>query len=872
MSDSLSKRIGLQPPTGRLSLALLIAASLLLFGALQLFAQSRQKISINDNWRFTLNEQADAQSVEFDDQTWPQISLPHTWNAEDAFVKEQAYFRGIGWYRRILSIPESLRGKRIFLYFEGANQIADVFLNGQELGRHVGGYSAFAFDATAHISVGDTNLLAVRVDNSHHADIPPLNADFTFYGGIYRDAWLIATQPVHIDVLDYASPGVYISTPGVSEGASRVNIRGRLVNDAAKQQAVQIRHRITDPAGLEIARIEESLLIPGNDVVEFEQTSDEIAKPKLWSPSSPNLYRVDTQVLINDQLVDEISNPLGFRWFSVDGRKGFFLNGKPLKLYGTNRHQDWPGFGSALPDWAHRRDLQIIKNDGFNFLRLAHYPQDPAVLAEADRLGLLIWEETPLVNLITTTPEFAQNCKNMLLEMIRQHYNHPSIVMWGYMNEIMLRRPESLPEGYYEKLLNLSQQLESLTRKEDPVRLTVTAQSNEEVYNGKGISDLPDILGMNLYFGWYYHDFAVLGDFLDELNRKHPDRPLLVSEYGAGSDDRVHTADPKRFDFSTQYQQRFHEENFREILERDYMVGSAIWNQFDFGSGHRQDTRNAINQKGIYYFDRTPKDIAYFYRAHLLESPVLHIAVRDHDLRCGSSAEDGNQVITVYSNLTSVHLFLNDNLLGGKRPENATARWAVRLKPGENTLRAQGDSPAGQIEDQWTITYQDRSGFFSDARSPVREIAVNVGGHYHYTDASGLIWEAEQACLRSQRGTAEGEARRTHHRIYGSDDDPLFQSARVGATSYRFAVPDGKYRVELGFAEVENVSPDQRVFDVSVNGAMVFRKLDLLSQAGRYRAVLRSLILTVNNGDGIHIELEPSAGEPLLNAVRLRRL
>ncbi len=856
----------------RLLPAMLVAIILLCCWSLPAAAQSRQKISINDSWRFSLGKHEDARAATYDDQSWTRISLPHTWNAEDAFIKERSYFRGTGWYRKSLTIPESFRGRQLFLYFEGVNQVAEVFLNGRELGRHIGGYSAIVFDISAHVEVGESNVLAVRVDNSHNPDIPPLNADFTFYGGIYRDVWLVATDPIHIDMLDYASPGVYISTPGVSAASSRVSVRGTVVNDSNEDRNVLLRHRIVDGDGREIRRLEQGLVLPAKRSLPFGQTSQEIPAPKLWSPSSPYLYQVHTEVVADDSLLDALTNPLGFRWFSVDGQKGFMLNGKPMKLYGTNRHQDWPGYGSALPNWAHRRDLEIIKNDGFNFLRLAHYPQDPVVLAEADRLGLLIWEETPLVNLITTTPAFAENCENMLLEMIRQHYNHPSIAMWGYMNEIMLRRPESLPKNYYKKLLALSQRLEELTREEDPGRLTVTAQSNEEVYNGKGVSDLPDILGMNLYFGWYYHDFAGLGDFLDELNRKHPDRPLLVSEYGAGSDDRVHTADPKRFDFSTQYQQRFHEENFREILERDYMVGSAIWNQFDFGSGHRQDTRNAINQKGIYYFDRTPKDIAWFYRAHLLDTPILHIAVRDHDLRAGSRTDDASQQVAVYSNLKSVELFLNDENLGSKELENATARWDVQLKPGENLFRASGMAQNGLIEDQWPVVYEARDGFFLDAQSPVREIAINFGAHYHHTDASDLIWEAEQAYLTADRGTTQGEARRTHHRIYGSDEDPLFQSARIGATDFRFVLPDGRYQIELGFAEIENVTSGERVFDVSVNGTVVFQNLDLTKQAGRYGALVRNMILTAVDGSGIHLELKPRTGQPLLNMCRIERL
>lgn len=840
--------------------------------ALAQISSPRQKISINDNWRFYPGDVSLSQLPEKNAAEWQRIVLPHTWNRDDAFVKEKSYHRGVGWYRKSLAVDSNFRSKRLFLYFEAANQVADVYLNGKKLGRHIGGYSAFAFDITDAVHIDQPNRLILRVDNRHDENIPPLNADFTFYGGIYRDAWLIVTDPLHIDLLDHASPGIFISTPEISARSSRVRIRGSLVNDSKERHKTIILHRLIDPQGQEITRIKEAMEIEPESRMNFDQVSEIIKSPRLWSPSDPALYRVITEVRMDEQLLDLVENPLGFRWFSVDGQKGFSLNGKSLKLYGTNRHQDLPGYGNALPDWAHRRDVQIIKDDGFNFLRLAHYPQDPAVLEEADRLGLIIWEETPVVNLISMSEAFAGNCEQMLVEMIRQHYNHPSVVMWGYMNEIMLRKPDPVPDGYYEKLLALNQRLEARVRQEDPSRLTVTAQSNEEVFNGKGVSEIADILGMNLYFGWYYQDFAALGTLLDDLNRRYPQRPLMVSEYGAGSDERVHAREAKSFDFSSEYQQQYHEENFRLIRERNYMVGSAIWNQFDFGSGHRQDTKNAINQKGIYYYDRTPKDIAYFYRAQLSDKPVLHIAARDFRYRAGSRPADAQFPIPVYSNLPEIQLLLNGESLGTKRTDNRTARWKVILEHGKNHLLARGERDGGTVQDTFSVYYTDRQSFFSTADSDVNNIAVNAGAHYQFIDDREIVWEADHAYQSNGWGFSDGQPKRTHHRIYGSKNDPLFQSAQEGVSQYRFDVPDGRYLVEIGMAEILSREPGERIFSLAVNGQKLYDAIDLAADYGPFQAVRRSVDVFVNQGQGIRIELEKIIGEPLINAIRIKRV
>lgn len=816
-------------------------------------ADVRLKRTVNDGWRYIDGPIDRAAEPDFDDGEWQRINLPHTWNAEDAADKTPGYRQGVGWYRKALALEPALEGRRLFLYFEGANTTTDLYVNGRHAGNHVGGYTAFVFDVTDLVRFDAPNTLAVRVDNVPHSDVPPLDADFTFFGGIYRDVWLIATDPVHVKVTDHASPGVYIDT---DDGV--VRIRGTVVNHTSTAVDAELVHEVFDADNVRVARSTIPVSIAASDEVAFESRTEPVADYRRWSPSDPYLYHVVTEVHVDGDVRDRITNPIGFRTFRVTPDSGLFVNGEQTPLYGTNRHQDYPGYGNALPDEFHRRDVQIIKDDGFNFLRLAHYPQDPAVLEEADRLGLIVWEEIPVVNLITMSDAFRENAETWLVEMIRQHYNHPSVFMWGYMNEVMLVKPDPVPDGYYQAVYDLGKHLDDLVRKEDATRLTVTAQSQGEIYNGVGISDIPDILGMNLYFGWYYNEFETFGDFLDELHAEHPNRPLLVSEYGAGSDERVHTTDPVRFDFSSEYMQHYHTASFPQIMERSYVVGSAVWNQFDFASEGRQDTKNAVNQKGLYFQDRTPKDIAYYYRAHLLDEPVLHVA-QEWNRRAYGNA----QPVWVYTNQQAVELLVNGESQGVQQVENAIAEWTVDLREGVNTVEAL----SGEHRDAVEIFVQPN---LIGGGGTV--LAVNAGAHYSYEDEAGVVYQRDRAYEFGSWGYVGGDGHRTHHRIYHTVDDPLYQSRRQGMSEYRFDVPAGEYEVEFGFAESEFDDAGNRVFSVAINGRPFISGLDAAAAYNRYVAFSRRIRTSVEGDEGLIIRFEPTIDEAIVNVIVVRRV
>jgi len=390
----------------------------------------------------------------------------------------------------------------------------------------------------------------------------------------------------------------------------------------------------------------------------------------------------------------------------------------------------------------------------------------------------------------------------------------------------------------------LTRRLEARADAEDPSRATVMALSRDEVDADYAIGDIPDILGLNLYFGWYYEQIDSLGPFLDGIHSRRPKRPLIVSEYGADSDERVHARDPVAFDFSSEHQQRFHRLSFPQIEARRYVLGCAVWNQFDFGSELRHDTKHALNQKGLYFFNRTPKDVAYYYKAALLKDPVLYIA-REWNRRAGS----GSEPVWVYSNADEVELFVNGKSVGSRRVSNRTAEWTVELRDGVNRVQARERG-----EDAVDITYTDRKDV----------IAVNAGGHYSYNDAAGVVWVAD-------RGFVGGEAKGTHHRIYGTNEDALFQVSREGMDAYHFDVPDGTYEVTLGFAEwIRDQKPGQRVFTVVVNGVVAFADLDPAANFGVLTAATRTVRVEVQGG--LRIDFLPKIGKPAIAAISARRM
>ncbi|UOQ74131.1 hypothetical protein MUN79_09690 [Hymenobacter cellulosilyticus] len=342
-------------------------------------AAQRIMQSINSNWLFRKDDAQSTVASVSAATSWEKVSLPHTWNAADVLDDEPGYYRGTGWYRKTLQVPASWQQKRVYLYFEGANQEAELYVNGQLAGRHAGGYTAFSFPVSQFLKFDGSNPAAaevlVKLSNRHNPDIPPLSADFTFFGGIYRDVYLVAASSVHFDLDNYASNGTFVTTPTVSNDAAEVVLSGALRNESSSSRKVTLLTQVLDAAGRIVARQQTSITLKAGENRSFRQPLPRLKQPHLWSPTDPYLYRVMSTISEGKTQLDEVTNPLGLRWFRFDAAQGFFLNGQPLKLIGTNRHQDVAGLGNALPDALHEKDVLLLKQLGGNFLRISHYPR-----------------------------------------------------------------------------------------------------------------------------------------------------------------------------------------------------------------------------------------------------------------------------------------------------------------------------------------------------------------------------------------------------------------------------------------------------------------------------------------------------------------
>lgn len=865
-------------------------------------AAQRKIESINAGWRFYKGDKEEAKNIGYDDGKWDKVNIPHSWNAQDGY-KVKEYYRGIGWYRKALTIPASYQGKQLFLRFEAALLKADVYINGKWVGNHKGGYTAFGFDITSFIKPGEVNSLSVKVDNSAQ-EIAPLSGDFTLWGGIYRDVWLIATDKVHFDMNNLGSNGVFIETPSVSESKASVLVKGYVKSDDQDQKSINIVHTIENKDGKVVSRKEQSLTLKANTGKSFQLSIDPIQNPKLWSPETPYLYL--SRITIVDKgtkkILDEVTNPLGFRWFKFDGKTGFHLNGKPYKLLGMCRHQDQVGLGSALSDELHRRDMKLIKDMGANFVRISHYPQDQAIIEQCDKLGLLVWEEIPVVDMVSVNPEFSTNVENELREMIRQHYNHPSIIMWGYMNEVLLGTLRKVSEdkqpAVFKTTQELAKRLEKVLHEEDKYRSSVVAQHEApDKYEGLGLSSISDVLGWNLYQGWYGGDVYEFGRFMDKQHKLYPDRPHIISEYGAGSDKRIHSLAPECFDFSMEYQQEYHEKMMKMIMDRPYIAGSSLWNLIDFGSAFREESMSHINNKGIVYADRTPKDVYYFYQALFSKKPMLYVASRDWTNRVGIAKKLGDKTVSqpvkVYSNLKNVELLLDGRSLGKKDVVDHVAVWDVAFEDGTQVLSAKGTAMEQEFNDAVKITFSSKPTYLNNIDDQF-ELGVNVGSTSYFTDdASGFTWVPEKPYERGSWGYIGGEIlRNTPDRIglqleiAATHNTPLYQTMRSGIEGFNFDVPQGTYEVELHFAEPgekqtsilndigfdANKSKDYSIFDLSINGGQKLEKFNILKDYGAVTAVSKKYIVETKGTEGIKVQFKSHKGQTLLSAIKLRKI
>lgn len=882
-----------QRHTGRGRAALWVMATALFLLTPPAALAQRESKTINDSWKFRQGECAAAADSAFDDSAWTSVHLPHTWNT-DAYTKKD-YYRGIGWYRRRISLPQAWKGKQVYLKLDAASKAAAVYLNGKPVGEHAGGYTACTFDLTPHLSSTSPNVLAIRVDNARQ-DIAPISADFTFFGGIYRDVWLTAVPRQHFNLTNHGSDGIFISTPQVSEEQATLRIRGEIMNDSDEKAVLELETTVYHPDGSPVQTAKRVIKLKGKELFTFGHETVPILHPRLWTPETPALYRVEN--VLRDRktrtVLDRSEHHTAFRWFRFDENKGFFLNGQPYKLRGICRHQDQKPVGVALTDEMHRRDFRLMKEMGANFIRISHYPQDDALLEMCDKLGMLAWEEIPVIDIVPDTPGYADNCERNLREMIRQHYNHPSVIAWGYMNEILLvtQRRYKTPETFnpvLERTLALANRLEKALKEEDTTRVSTMAFHGSNVYNTTGISDITDIVGWNLYQGWYGGNLSAFDEFVAEQHRSHPTHPMIVSEYGAGSDRRLHSLRPRAFDFSSEYQQMYLEHYLPVLENTPYLCGGTHWNFIDFASALRDESMPRINNKGLVRADRTPKDVYYYYQATWRQDIlVLHIASRDWTHRAGVRQGDAPVVlpVKVYTNLPEVELFIDGKPVGKQKVENHTATFDVPFSGKRPFLLAQGSYKGNKIQDGMELHFTPVPARLDTANLHHLELAVNVGSDCFFTsDESQLTWLPDQPYTEGGWGYIGGDGQATQTEITDTADGPLFQTLRSGIEGYRFDVPKGTYEIEFLFTDIfrkndgiayqlgqkEQQENRENTFSIHVNGTLLEEAFTPCHESGYFHATRKRYNIT-NDRDNIDIRFRPTSGKSFLNGIKLRKI
>ena len=628
----------------------------------------RKIVNINKDWLF-IKEDID---INKDGINFENVNVPHTWNAIDGSDGGDDYYRGRCWYRKTLDIINPNENGKVFLEFRGVNSSCEVYLNKEYVGRHDGGYSTFRFDITSFVK--DENVLDVCADNRYTDKVYPQKADFTFYGGIYRDVNIIYTDNTHFDLEYFGGEGLMI-TPKVKE-----DLKGELEVKCFVKGSEDYKLDITifDSEGKEFAKLENN-------------TSKELDNIHLWdSVNDPYLYKCTAKLIVKDKEVDEVSDYFGFRSFSVDPKKGFFLNGRSFPLHGVCRHQDRKLMGNAITKAEHEEDIALIKEIGANTVRLAHYQHDDYFYDLCDKEGFVVWAEIPYISRHMVNAN--DNTVSQMTELIVQEYNHPSICFWGVSNEITM-----FHNDIKDMLLN-HKRLNDLCHTLDPTRLTTLACYSVCAPFNKS-AHITDVVSWNLYLGWY-----VPGFFLNDLwffffKLFYPKRVIGMSEYGAEGMPNLHSLHPRRGDNTEEYQIKYHEYMLKFYEKATYLWATHVWNMFDFAADARnQGGEPGMNHKGLITYDRkTKKDSFYLYKAYWTNEPMVHITGKRFENRTGSKL-----YVKVYSNQEEVSLYNNGTLIETKKG-NKVFNFKLNMEDVNNL-----EAVSGNVKDSCTIKHVDK--------------------------------------------------------------------------------------------------------------------------------------------------------------------
>ena len=670
-----------------------------------------KKFTWNNNWKFT----KDAVSISENTTAagnWETLDLPHTWNGDDGQDGGSDYYRGTCYYAKNLSKAEVAEGKEVYIEFEAANSSAELYVNGTSAAKHDGGYSTWRANITPYLK--EENEIVVAVDNAPNDRVYPQNADFTFYGGLYRKVSLICVDETRFDLDYYGSPAIKV-TPEVTGSDARITTEVFLTGATSEEELV---FTITDGE-----TVIDTVTVAAEQT-EVEQTIENV---HLWNGrKDPHLYTMHVELKKNGEVVDERTTRFGCRTFTVDPKKGFFLNGEHYPLRGVSRHQDRPHIGNALTPEMHEEDAKIIYELGATTIRLAHYQHDQYFYDLCDELGFVLWAEIPYISV--HMPTGRENTISQMKELVVQNYNHASIFFWGLSNEITMQGADD-PD-----LLENHHILNDMVHEMDKTRLTTMAVISMCDISESQYIEIPDLVSYNQYLGWYGGKIEENGPFMDAFHEKYPNIPIGMSEYGAEAY-KWHTSHPEQGDYSEEYQAHYHEELIKQLYTRDFIWATHVWNMFDFAADARDEGGcKGMNNKGLVTFDRKyKKDSFYAYKAWLSDEPFVHLCSKNYVDR-----DEDVTIVKVYSNQPEVELFANGESVGKQTAEDHFFSFEVK-NVGETTLVAK----AGVCEDTATIRKVDEPN--PDYRMPVTGDIINwfeitePDGYFSINDTMGQI-------------------------------------------------------------------------------------------------------------------------------------
>ncbi|MDR6881692.1 glycoside hydrolase family 2 TIM barrel-domain containing protein [Bacillus sp. 3255] len=648
-------------------------------------------IPLNDGWMFTKANDPSYASEYM--KEWQGVTLPHTWNDRDGQGGNEPYDRGAYWYQRKLEIAAEDIGKRHYLEIGAAGNIGHVYVNGHLAAESRCGYAMFRVPLDPYSRVGD-NLISIQVDNSYDNEVYPLLADFTFFGGLYREVKLLVMDDIHFDVMDKGRDGVYLTQSPQGDGSFQLDVQGRVVNESSSTAQGYVEVRLTDQEGSAIWEDNMELALTGEAGFAFK---GRISSPVLWDGvEQPYLYTAMITVSVQGQILDSRQIPIGFRTVELSSDRGVILNGKPIPINGVCRHQDFGGVGNAITKEHMDLDMDIIREVGANSIRLAHYQHDDYFYSLCDRYGLLVWAEIPYISIPSTKDPESRNAFEQLERLIKQAYNHSSIYCWGVQNEITIAVET---ENTYRTIQRLVDAARQLDRSRFVAQANINGVADDSVING-----FTDLVGYNLYYGWYYGEIKDLGTRLDEFHQARPDVPVLVSEYGVDTNPNYHSYTPKVQDYTEEYQLMFHHNALETFRERPFVLGGYVWNMFDFGSANRNEGgEKGKNLKGLVTIDRTlRKDSFYLCKAYWSKEPFVHLAGR----RFVHRHQERNDIV-ILSNMDHIRVYHNDVLLADMSGSQRVFQVKdVALVQGINRIRVEAMQEDGMVHtDEMLLTF-----------------------------------------------------------------------------------------------------------------------------------------------------------------------